>query len=55
MKIEIITDRKPFANGKPQEMGSIIDMPENDAKVLIANGFAMAIEEPKKKASKKVN
>ena len=55
MKIEIITDRKPFANGKPQDMGSVIEVSEADAKVLIANGFALEIEAPKKKTSKKVN
>ena len=55
MKIEIITNRKPFANGKAQSMGAVIEVSESDAKVLISNGFAIAIEEPKKKTSKKVN
>lgn len=55
MKIEIITDRKPFINGKAVNMGDVVEVDDADGKAMVANGFAMKIEEPKKKAAKKAN
>ena len=53
MKIEIITDRNPFFDGKACEMGQVIDCNEQDAKSMISNGFAIEIKAPKKAAKKK--
>tara|TARA_R110000744_G_scaffold150475_1_gene263671 strand:- start:237 stop:398 length:162 start_codon:yes stop_codon:yes gene_type:complete len=53
MRIEIITERKPFFNGKACEMGQIIDCNAEEGKALVSNGFAFEIEVPKKTAKKK--
>ena len=53
MKIEIITERKPFFNGKACEMGQIIDCSAEEGKTLVSNGFAIEVEAPKKTAKKK--
>jgi len=38
--IKITTARQPWANGQPQPMGAEIDVPEDEATALVANGFA---------------
>jgi hypothetical protein len=53
MKIEIITDRKPFINGKAANMGDVIEVDDADGKAMVANGFALTVEAPKKKSAKK--
>jgi hypothetical protein len=53
MKIEIITDRKPFVNGKPTEMGDIVEVSDDEARFMIGNGFALAVEAPKKRGRPK--
>lgn len=42
-RIKITTDRQPWAAGMPRELGAEIDVPADEAEVLIANGFAEAI------------
>lgn len=44
-RIKITTDRQPWAAGMPHELGAEIDVPADEAEVLIANGFAEAIGE----------
>ena len=51
MKIEIVTERKPFFDGESCEMGQIIDCSAEEGKALISNGFA--IETAKKTVKKK--
>jgi hypothetical protein len=51
MQIEITTDRKPWADGVPQDRGAIIDVHDSDAKTLIDAGFAVAVKKPKVKAN----
>ena len=48
MKIEIITDRKPFVHGKPTEMGDIVEVSDDEARFMIGNGFALAAKAPKR-------
>ena len=44
MKIEIITDRRPFVDGVKTNQGDVIEVKAADGKVLIANGFAKEIK-----------
>lgn len=44
MKIEIITDRKPFIDGKAANLGDVIEVSEEHGKAMVANGFALTIE-----------
>lgn len=53
MKIEIITDRKPFINGKAANLGDVVEVNEADGKAMVDNGFALTIEVPKKKKTVK--
>ena len=50
MKIEIITNRKPFIDGQAANMGDVIEVDEKHGKAMIAHGFALEIktEEPKR-------
>lgn len=38
--IKITTDRQPWAAGHPQPMGAEVEVSDEDAAVLVANGFA---------------
>jgi len=51
MKVKITTDRRPFVDGKQTNKGDVVEVSATDAKVLIANGFA--VEEATKKPTKK--
>lgn len=53
MKIEIITDRQPFVNGKPTQMGETFDVDDATGQAMIGNGFA--IEIVKKRGRAKAN
>ena len=39
-KIKITTDRRPWAAGNPQDVGAEVEVSEDEAKALIAAGFA---------------
>ena len=54
MKLEIITDRRPWANGAKTNKGDIVEVTAAEAKVMIANGFAVEVEVKKPKAKKAV-
>tara|TARA_B100000795_G_C22687610_1_gene394301 strand:- start:648 stop:809 length:162 start_codon:yes stop_codon:yes gene_type:complete len=53
MKIEIITERKPFFDGKACEMGQIIDCNAKEGRDFISKGFGFEVQSPKKTADKK--
>lgn len=55
MKIKIITDRRPWVDGRKTEMGEVVDVPDDVAKAMMANEFAQRVEEPKKKPAAKKN
>ena len=44
MKIEIITDRQPFIDGKACVNGQILECSADEGKVMIANGFAIEVK-----------
>ena len=50
MKIVIKTDRQPFVNGKKAEKGEIHEVTAAEAKIMIANGFAIEGESKPKRA-----
>lgn len=52
MKIEIITDRRPWVNGVKTQKGDILEVTASEAKAMIANGFAVEVEVKKPKAKK---
>lgn len=54
MKIVITTDRAPWVDGKPQSMGTEIDVLEAKGKSLIDLGFAEEIK-PAAKTKAKTN
>jgi len=49
MKITITTDRKPWANGMPQDEGAEIEVPAVEGAALIKAGFAKEIAPRKEK------
>jgi len=49
MKIKIITDRRPFVDGRKTEKGEIVDVPDDVAEAMMANEFAQRVEAPKPK------
>ena len=53
MKLKIITDRGPFVDGRKAAMDDIVDVSEDAAKAMIANGFAQRVDEPKPAAKKR--
>jgi hypothetical protein len=58
MKIEIITNRKPFVNGKAADFGEVFDVSNEEARTMVGNGFAIIIEDSKpeiKKSTAKKN
>ena len=48
MKVKITTDRKPWIGDLPRDVGEVVDAPEDAAKWLIEQGWAEAVEKPKK-------
>ena len=51
MKIKITTDRQPFLDDEPKNMGDIVEVSEEEAAVFIENGFAEEVkttEKPKR-------
>ena len=40
MKIKITTDRQPFLNNEPKDMGDIVEVSAEEAATFIENGFA---------------
>jgi len=55
MKIKIITDRRPWVDGRKTEMGEIVDVADDVAKAMMANEFAQRVDEVKKKPAAKKN
>jgi hypothetical protein len=49
-KIKITTDRQPWLDGQPQEIGAICDASDDEASVLVSAGFAELLDEPAKRA-----
>ena len=48
MKIKIITDRRPWVDGRKTEMGETVDVSDDVAKAMMANEFAQRVDEPNK-------
>ena len=46
MKIKIITDRRPWLDGRKMENGEIANVSDEIADAMIANGFAQRMEVP---------
>lgn len=40
MKIKITTDRQPFFNNEPKNMGDVVEVSAEEAAIFIENGFA---------------
>lgn len=53
MKVKITTDRRPFTSHGRAEKGDVIEVNADEAKVLIANGFAEKVILQKAKSAKK--
>lgn len=56
MKIKITTDRQPFLDDEPKNMGDIVEVSAEDAATFIENGFAEKVtsnEEPKRARNSK--
>lgn len=47
MKIEIVTDRRPFLNGAACSSGQIVECSADEGANMIANGFAIEIQPAK--------
>lgn len=43
-RIKIITDRQPWAAGRPHDHGDEIDVADDEAEALVANGFAEIVK-----------
>jgi hypothetical protein len=54
MKIRITTDRAPWVDGSPQQIGAEIDVSDADGKTLLDLGFAEEIK-PAAKTKAKTN
>ena len=44
MKIKITTDRQPFLNNEPKNMGDIVEVSAEEAATFIENGFAEEVK-----------
>jgi len=56
MKIKITTDRQPFLNDEPQNMGDIVEVSAEEAATFIENGFAEEVktaDKPKRARNEK--
>ena len=40
MKIKITTDRQPFLDNEPKNMGDVVEVSADEAAIFIENGFA---------------
>ena len=49
MKVKILTERKPWINDQPREIGEVVDAPDDVAKWLLGEGWAEAVEAEKPK------
>ena len=55
MKIKLLLDRKPWANGKPAQKGENLEVSSEEATILLQAGFAEAVggSEPKRARNSK--
>tara|TARA_R100001510_G_C7442536_1_gene71098 strand:+ start:171 stop:413 length:243 start_codon:yes stop_codon:yes gene_type:complete len=56
MKIKITTDRQPFLNDEPKNMGDIVEVSAEEAATFIENGFAEEVktaDKPKRARNEK--
>jgi hypothetical protein len=56
MKIKITTDRQPFLNDEPQNMGDVVEVSAEEAATFIENGFAEEVkteDKPKRARNEK--
>ena len=56
MKIKITTDRQPFLDDEPRNMGDIVEVSAEEAETFIANGFAEEVktaDKPKRARNEK--
>ena len=56
MKIKITTDRQPFLNDEPRNMGDIVEVSAEEAATFIENGFAEEVktaDKPKRARNEK--
>jgi hypothetical protein len=50
MKIKITTDRQPWVNGQPHDIDAEVETSDEDGQLLIAAGFAVAVDAPRRRA-----
>jgi hypothetical protein len=50
MKIKITTARQPWVNGQPHDMDAEVETSDEEGQAMIAAGFAVAMDEPRRKA-----
>ena len=50
MKIKITTARQPWVNGQPHDVDAEVETDDAEGQAMIAAGFAVAIDEPRRKA-----
>lgn len=50
MKIKITTARQPWVNGQPQDINAEVETSDVDGQAMVDAGFAVAIDEPRRKA-----
>jgi len=53
MKVRVLPGRAIFDGPVPCGPGAVVDLPPGDAKRMIGNGTASAVEAPKKAPAKK--
>jgi hypothetical protein len=44
MKIKITTDRQPFLDDEPKNMGDVVEVSAEEAAIFIENGFAEEVK-----------
>ncbi len=44
-QIEIVTDRKPWVNDAPQELGAVVDVSDEDAALMVERDFAIIVDD----------
>lgn len=50
MKIKITTARQPWVNGQPHDIDTEVETSDEEGQAMISAGFAIAIEEPRRRA-----
>jgi hypothetical protein len=50
MKIKITTARQPWVNGQPHDMDAEVETSDEEGQAMIAAGFAVTMDEPRRKA-----